>query len=80
MSSKRTNRTTPGDFMKQLLGRQVEVKLNDNDLYRGTLCCLDGTMNVLLLGAKEIRDEVVTHEWKELLIRGNNVLYIKKNY
>jgi small nuclear ribonucleoprotein (snRNP)-like protein len=37
-------------------------------------------MNVLLLGAKEIRDEVVTHEWKELLIRGNNVLYIKKNY
>ena len=36
-----------------MLGRLVEVKLNDNHTYfTGTLACLDGTMNVLLTNAK----------------------------
>ena len=36
-----------------MLGRPVEVKLNDNHTYfTGTLACLDGTMNVLLTNAK----------------------------
>ena len=36
-----------------MLGRAVEVKLNDNQTsFVGTLACLDGTMNVLLLNAK----------------------------
>jgi small nuclear ribonucleoprotein (snRNP)-like protein len=63
---------SPANFIKQLLGRSVEVKLNDNNtFFQGTLSNLDGTMNVLLTGV---------NEFKELLIRGNNVLYIKKNY
>lgn len=45
-------KTSPGDFMKRLIGQQVEIKLNDNDVYRGTLRCVDGTMNVLITGAK----------------------------
>lgn len=44
---------SPGDFMKQLLGRPVEVKLNDNDtFFRGTLSNLDGTLNILLTDVK----------------------------
>jgi small nuclear ribonucleoprotein (snRNP)-like protein len=59
----------------------VEVKLNDNEtFFRGTLCNLDGTMNVLLTGVKEVVREEIVNEFKELLLRGNNVLYIKKNY
>ena len=51
---------SPSDFIKQLLGRPVEVKLNDNDtFFRGTLCNLDGTMNVLLTGVKEVVGEEV---------------------
>ena len=48
-----TRRNNPADFLKQMLGRPVEVKLNDNHtFFQGTLCCLDGTMNVLLNNAK----------------------------
>lgn len=48
-------RSNPGDFLKQSLGKMVEIKLNDNETYfRGTLNCLDGTMNILLTNAKEI--------------------------
>lgn len=53
MNTHKHARNNPADFIKQLLGRPVEVKLNDNETsYRGTLCCLDGTMNVLLTNAK----------------------------
>jgi small nuclear ribonucleoprotein (snRNP)-like protein len=53
MNSNKSSRTNPADFIKKLLGRQVEVKLNDNEtFYRGTLTCLDGTMNILLSNAK----------------------------
>ena len=46
-------RNNPVDFLKQMLGRVVEVKLNDNHThFIGTLTCLDGTMNVLLTNAK----------------------------
>lgn len=76
-----SGKASPGEFIKQLLGRPVEVKLNDNDtFFRGTLCNLDGTMNVLLTSVKEVVEGEVVNEFKELLLRGNNVLYIKKNY
>ena len=72
---------SPANFIKQLLGRPVEVKLNDNDtFFQGTLSNLDGTMNVLLTGVKEVVGSEIVNEFKELLLRGNNVLYIKKNY
>jgi U6 snRNA-associated Sm-like protein LSm6 len=48
-------RNNPADFLKQMLGKPVVVKLNDKDVsFEGHLSCLDGTMNVLLSNAKEI--------------------------
>jgi U6 snRNA-associated Sm-like protein LSm6 len=47
-------RNNPSDFLKQMLGKPVEVKLNDNEtFFTGTLNCLDGTLNILLTNAKE---------------------------
>ena len=78
MSKERKN---PADFLKKMLGKSVEVKLNDNlTFFQGTLSCLDGTMNVLLSGVKEIVKGETINEFKEVLLRGNNVIYIKKNY
>jgi small nuclear ribonucleoprotein (snRNP)-like protein len=49
------SRNNPGDFLKQCLGKSVEIKLNDNETYfKGILSCLDGTLNILLTNAKEI--------------------------
>ena len=46
-------RNNPGDFLKKMLGREVEVKLNDNHtFFHGIMMCLDGSMNVLLGNAK----------------------------
>ena len=79
MSTARKRRN-PADFIKQLKERPVEVKLNDNTIYKGKLNGLDGTMNVLLSDAKEVVGEEGGEEWKMLLIRGNNIMYIKKDY
>ena len=79
MSTTRKRRN-PADFIKQLKERPVEVKLNDNSIFKGKLNGLDGTMNILLSDAKEVVGEECVEEWKMLLIRGNNIMYIKKDY
>ncbi len=51
----KNKRHNPGDYLKKMLGREVEVKLNDNHtFYAGVLTCLDGNMNVLLTNAKQM--------------------------
>lgn len=75
----RNKRNNPGDYLKKMLGREVEVKLNDNHtFYTGIMTCLDGNMNVLLSNAKELNKDKLVEEFKQVLIRGNNVLFIKK--
>lgn len=39
---------SPVDFLKQVVGRSVIVKLNSGVEYRGVLACLDGFMNIAL--------------------------------
>jgi len=36
-------------------------------------------MNILLINAKEVVQDKVVMEFKEVLIRGNNVMYMKKS-
>ena len=38
----------PGDFLKLIRGKQVQVKLNDGSIYLGTFVCMDGCLNVVL--------------------------------
>jgi U6 snRNA-associated Sm-like protein LSm6 len=40
----------PGEFLKQVIGRPVAVKLNNGSEYRGNLTCLDGYMNIATSG------------------------------
>lgn len=37
-----SRKTSTSDFLKQLVGRPVVVKLNNGLDYRGVLSCLDG--------------------------------------
>eukprot|EP00795_Rhopilema_esculentum_P006030 gene6030-11403_t len=43
-----SGRQNPSDFLKQIIGRPVVVKLNSGVDYRGVLTCLDGYMNIVL--------------------------------
>mmetsp|Transcript_19416 Transcript_19416/g.23622 ORF Transcript_19416/g.23622 Transcript_19416/m.23622 type:complete len:93 (-) Transcript_19416:2281-2559(-) len=67
---------TPSDFLKQVVGRPVIVKLNSGVDYRGVLACLDGFMNIALEQTEEYVGGELKNRYGDCFIRGNNVLYI----
>lgn len=42
------NKRTPADFFKQIFGRLVTIKLQNNFEYVGILAALDGNLNIVL--------------------------------
>mmetsp|Transcript_27319 Transcript_27319/g.75987 ORF Transcript_27319/g.75987 Transcript_27319/m.75987 type:complete len:82 (+) Transcript_27319:127-372(+) len=71
-----SGRKAPSDFIKQVLGRPVIVKLNNGTDYRGILNCLDGYMNICMEQTEEYVDGQLKNKYGDAFIRGNNVLYI----
>lgn len=67
---------TPSDFLKEVLGRPVVVKLNSATEYRGVLACLDGYMNIALEQTEEYENGELKNKYGDAFIRGNNVMYI----
>ena len=64
----------PEEFFQSNIGKDVIVKLQTNEVYKGRLISLDGAMNVYLQNSEEILDEPkekIRH-FKHLFIRGNN--------
>jgi U6 snRNA-associated Sm-like protein LSm6 len=62
---------SPGDFLKEIIGKRVMVKLNSGASYRGTLSCLDGYLNIALENAEEWSDKK-ERTFNETFIRGSN--------
>lgn len=75
-SSQQSQKKTPTDFLKSVLGRPVIVKLNNGVEYKGILACLDGYMNIAMEQTKEYIDGQFKTQYGDCFIRGNNVLYI----
>lgn len=71
-----TNKRSPSDFLKAVLGRPVNVRLNSGVVYKGVLACLDGYMNIAMEQTEEYVDGQLTAKYGDCFIRGNNVLYI----
>ncbi|KAI9600797.1 hypothetical protein H4Q26_000590 [Puccinia striiformis f. sp. tritici PST-130] len=69
---------TPSDFLKQVVGHQVTVRLNSGVDYRGILSCLDGYMNIALENTEEYVNGIRRNSYGDAFIRGNNVLYISR--
>ena len=67
---------TPSNFLKQIIGWPVVVKLNSGVDYQGVLACLDGYMNIALEQTKEYVNGQLKNKYGDAFIRGNNVLYI----
>ncbi|PNF29900.1 U6 snRNA-associated Sm-like protein LSm6 [Cryptotermes secundus] len=63
-------------FIQQIHGRPVVVKLNSGVDYRGVLACLDGYMNIALEQTEEYVNGQLKNKYGDAFIRGNNVLYI----
>ncbi|KAG0150776.1 hypothetical protein CROQUDRAFT_652021 [Cronartium quercuum f. sp. fusiforme G11] len=69
---------TPADFLKQVVGHEVVVRLNSGVDYRGILSCLDGYMNIALENTEEYVNGVKLNSYGDAFVRGNNVLYISR--
>ncbi|KAF8502808.1 Sm-like ribonucleoprotein [Russula emetica] len=67
---------SPTDFLKNVVGKRVVVRLTSGVDYRGVLSCLDGYMNIALEQTEEYVNGSVTNRYGDAFIRGNNVLYI----
>ncbi|OAV86630.1 hypothetical protein PTTG_02073 [Puccinia triticina 1-1 BBBD Race 1] len=68
---------TPSDFLKQVVGHQVTVRLNSGVDYQGILSCLDGYMNIALENTKEYVNGIKRNSYGDAFLRGNNGLMFK---
>ncbi|PFH45468.1 hypothetical protein AMATHDRAFT_119618, partial [Amanita thiersii Skay4041] len=67
---------SPTDFLKNVVGKKVVVRLSSGVDYQGILSCLDGYMNIALEQTEELVNGRVTNQYGDAFVRGNNVLYI----
>nr|AIX87795.1 cellular protein AbCp-94 [Androctonus bicolor] len=67
----------PKPFFNSLTGKPVVVKLKWGMEYKGYLVSVDGYMNLQLANTEEYIDGNCTGNLGEILIRCNNVLYVR---
>mmetsp|Transcript_14427 Transcript_14427/g.21344 ORF Transcript_14427/g.21344 Transcript_14427/m.21344 type:complete len:91 (-) Transcript_14427:436-708(-) len=67
----------PKPFLADLTGKAVRVRLKWGMEYEGTLASSDAYMNLQLQDTKEFIDGNFAGSLGEVLIRCNNVMYIK---
>ena len=67
----------PKPFLNGLTGKPVMVKLKWGHEYKGYLVSVDGYMNIQLANAEEHIEGHCTGSLGEVLIRCNNVMYIR---
>ena len=71
-----SNKITPGDFLKQAVGKEVRVRLNNGTDYVGNLSCLDGFLNIAMENTKEFEGPNFRKSYGDAFLRGNNIVYI----
>merc|ERR1712039_805425 len=67
----------PKPFLNSLVGKPVMVKLKWGHEYKGFLVSTDGYMNLQLASTEEFIDGNNTGALGEVLVRCNNVLYVR---
>ena len=68
----------PKPFLNGLTGKPVVIKLKWGMEYRGYLVSVDSYMNVQLANTEEYVDNKLAGTLGEVLIRCNNILYVRE--
>jgi small nuclear ribonucleoprotein len=66
----------PLNVLIKQLNASISVMLKNGCEYKGKMIKCDGHMNILLEGANENRDDQLIANYGNVLLRGNNILYI----
>lgn len=64
-------------FLQDLTGKSIQVKLKWGQIYQGELASSDSYMNLQLVNTEEFINGEFAGKLGEVLVRCNNVLYIK---
>jgi len=67
----------PLSVLQKATNKQVSVRLKSELEYRGKMSNVDPYMNVILVDAEESENGSKTANYGKVVIRGNNVLYIR---
>ncbi|MFW6110488.1 MAG: LSM domain-containing protein [Thermoproteota archaeon] len=70
-------RKKPLNVLVKKLNAKIAIMLKNGYEYRGKMVKCDGHMNILLDGATEYKDGRMIKNYGNVLLRGNNVLWIK---
>ena len=57
--------------------KTVIVRLKNDIEYKGRMVNVDSYMNLIMTDAEELKDGKVTEKFGRVILRGNNVLFIK---
>ena len=57
--------------------KNVVVRLKNDIEYKGKMLNVDSYMNLIMTDAEELKDGKVTEKFGRVILRGNNVLFIK---
>lgn len=81
--SSEVNPPTPGqakrplNVLQKATNKQVSVRLKNEIEYKGRMANVDPYMNVILVDAEETENGSKVANYGKVVIRGNNVLYVK---
>ncbi|KAG4096433.1 like-Sm domain-containing protein [Neocallimastix lanati (nom. inval.)] len=70
------SKKSPTEFLDNVIGKPVIVKLNSGVKYQGILACLDGYMNIALEQTEEYVNGQLKNKYGDAFIRGNNGIHL----
>ncbi|HKG72312.1 MAG TPA: U6 snRNA-associated Sm-like protein LSm6 [Nitrososphaeraceae archaeon] len=76
-SSSQQQPKRPLSTLQRFINRKVAVRLKSEIEYRGRMNNVDSYMNLILMDAEEYNGQDVLANYGKVVIRGNNVLFIR---
>ncbi len=67
----------PLTTLQKAINRKVSVRLKNEAEYKGKMSNVDSYMNLILVDAEEFNGQTHLANYGKVVIRGNNVLFIK---
>ena len=67
----------PLTTLQKNTNKSVIVRLKNDVEYKGKIVSVDSYMNLIMTDAEEIRDGKTVEKYGRVILRGNNVLFIK---
>lgn len=72
-----TTAKRPLTALQKSTKRQIIVRLKNEVEYKGKMSNIDAYMNLIMTDAEEIHDGKTVANYGRVIVRGNNVLFIK---